>query len=199
MIFGFCEQKKTVNLPVSILRRKTLVLALPCCVSTGGLAFPQGRCSDAGCTGNSTTRWKPLRWQRYFPLHTVSEALATASYQTKSLIVTVCPALSVTKENPSFHTLLLVPQHQDNTWMMLHGQWFFSLSLSVVVGKKERWPLSANTDQEFGELSKSFQITLFTINVRFTRKVIWKPIPVLFLCLVPHFWEEAWILKLFKI
>lgn len=71
MIFGFCEQKKPVNLPVSILRRKTLVLVLPCCVSTGGLAFPQGRCSDAGCTRNSTTRWKPLRWQIFSSLHSI--------------------------------------------------------------------------------------------------------------------------------
>lgn len=63
-------------------------------------------------------------------------------------------------------------------------------------GLKGKVAIIWKSDQEYDELLKSFWTILFTINVRFTRKVIWKPIPVLFLCLVPHFWEEAWILKL---
>lgn len=74
-----------------------------------------------------------------------------------------------------------------------------SLVFTITVydgGLKGKVTMIWKSDQEYGEFSKSFQIMLFTINVRFTRKVIWKPLPVLFLCLLPHFWEEAWILKL---
>lgn len=122
-----------------------------------------------------------------------TQPLATASCQTKSLIVTGCPALGVTKENPSFLCHSSPSTRRTHGWCyMLSGSHYHCFCWWI----KRKGDHYLKSDQEYGQLSKSFQMMLFTINVRFTRKVIWKPIPVLFLCLVPHFWEEAWILKL---
>lgn len=101
------------NLPVSILRKEDT------CASCAWLFLREGAVmadalriapEDERLRDNSDT----------FP------STATASRQNKPLVVTVGPALSVTKENPSFPTLL-----QENTWVMLHAQGF-SLSLFVL-------------------------------------------------------------------